>query len=425
MPFSRRNFLTSLGALSLPAWFPRLAFAAQPGHSSGHSSGGTSGGKTAAHDVLVCVFQRGGADGLNIVVPYGESAYHDARPTLGIADPSGTNGAIDLDGFFGLNPALAPFKELYDEQALAVVHAAGSPDANHSHFSSMDVVERGTPSNQVTTGWIGRHLQSLADGNSSPFRAVGFGSLLQASLRGPVSATALSSIVDFHLKGRKGMTAAQLTQFQSTLSSLYNGGTFTDLQGTQTFKAVAQLAQANPGQYQPENGAQYPTSDFGKGLLQVAQIIKAGLGLEVACVDIGGWDTHNAEGATSGQLPGLLADLSASLHAFYTDMGSRMNGITVVTMSEFGRRLKENASGGTDHGSGSCMFVLGGGVNGGKVYAQWPGLAPEQLYGPGDLAPTTDFRTVLGEVVTKRLGNSALDSVFPGFTEPAFLGLCK
>jgi uncharacterized protein (DUF1501 family) len=413
MPFSRRSFLTSLGALSLPAWFPRLAFAARP---DGHA---------AAHDVLVCIFQRGGADGLNIVVPHGESAYHDARPTLGIADPGGTNGAIDLDGFFGLHPSLAPFKELYDDRALAVVHAAGSPDANHSHFSSMDVVERGTPSNQVTTGWIGRHLQSLADGNTSPFRAVGFGSLLQASLRGPVSATALHSIVDFHLKGRKGMTAAQLTQFQSTLTSLYNGGTFTDLQGTQTFKAVTQLAQANPGQYQPENGAQYPTSDFGKGLLQVGQIIKAGLGLEVACVDIGGWDTHNAEGTTTGQLPGLLADLSASLHAFYTDMGSRMNSITVVTMSEFGRRLKENASGGTDHGSGSCMFVLGGGVNGGKVYAQWPGLAPEQLYGPGDLAPTTDFRTVLGEVVKKRLGNSALDSVFPGFTEPAFLGVCK
>ena len=417
MPFSRRSFLTSLGALSLPAWFPRLAFAARPGSQSG--------GTAAAHDVLVCVFQRGGADGLNVVVPHAESAYHDARPTLGIADPGGTAGAIDLDGFFGLHPSLAPFKELYDDRALGIVHAVGSPDSNHSHFSSMDVIERGTPSNQVTSGWIGRHLQSLADGNTSPFRAVGFGSLLQASLRGPVSATALQSIVDFHLKGRKGMTGAQLTQFQSTLTALYSGGTFTDLEGTQTFKAVAQLAQANPGQYQPENGAQYPASDFGQGLLQVGQIIKAGLGLEVACVDIGGWDTHSGEGVTTGTLPGLLDDLATSLHAFYTDMGSRMNSITVVTMSEFGRRLKENASGGTDHGSGSCMFVLGGGVNGGKVYAQWPGLAPEQLYGPGDLAPTTDFRTVLGEVVAKRLANSALDSVFPGFTEPAFLGVCK
>jgi uncharacterized protein (DUF1501 family) len=417
MPFSRRSFLTSLGALSLPAWFPRLAFAATPERQRA--------GKTAAHDILICVFQRGGADGLNIVVPHAESAYHDARPTLGINDPGGTGGAIDLDGFFGLHPSLAPFKELYDDKGLAIVHAVGSPDANHSHFSSMDVIERGTPSNQVTSGWIGRHLQTLVDGNTSPFRAVGFGSLLQASLRGPVSATALDSIVDFHLKGRKGMTAAQVTQFQSTLTALYNGGTFADLQGTQTFKAVAQLAQANPGQYQPDNGAQYPTSDFGKGLMQVAQIIKASLGLEVACVDIGGWDTHSGEGVTTGTLPGLLADLSTSLHAFYTDMGSRMTGITVVTMSEFGRRLLENGSGGTDHGSGSSMFVLGGAVNGGKVYADWPGLAPDQLYGPGDLAPTTDFRTVLGEVVTKRLGNSALDSVFPGFTEPAFLGVCK
>ncbi|HZF11724.1 MAG TPA: DUF1501 domain-containing protein [Thermoanaerobaculia bacterium] len=413
MPFSRRSFLTSLGALSLPAWFPRLAFGAKPEE------------RAAARDVLVCVFQRGGADGLNVVVPHAESAYHDARPTLKIPDPGATNGAIDLDGFFGLHPSLAPFKELYDDGALAVVHAVGSPDANHSHFASMDVVERGTPSNQVTSGWIGRHLASLQNGNTSPFRAVGFSSLLQASLRGPVSATALASIVDFHLKGRHGMTAAQVTQFQTTLASLYNGATFTDLQGGQTFKALTQLAQANPGQYQPDNGAQYPTSDFGKGLLQVAQVIKADLGLEVACVDLGGWDTHSAEGVTTGQLPGLLDDLSTSLHAFATDMGSRMNGITVVTMSEFGRRLKENASGGTDHGSGSCMFVLGGGVNGGKVYANWPGLAPAQLFGPGDLAPTTDFRTVLGEVVAKRLGNSALDSVFPGFTEPAFLGVCK
>lgn len=413
MPFSRRSFLTSLGALSLPAWFPRLAFAARPEE------------RAAARDVLVCIFQRGGADGLNIVVPHAESAYHDARPTLSLPDPGATNGVIDLDGFFGLHPSLAPLKELWDDQALAVVHAVGSPDANHSHFSSMDVIERGTPSNQVTSGWIGRHLASLADGNTSPFRAVGFGSLLQASLRGPVSATALQSIVDFHLKGRKGMTAAQLTQFQSTLTALYNGSTFVDLEGTQTFQAVAQLAKANPAQYQPENGAQYPASDFGKGLLQVAQIVKAGLGLEVACVDIGGWDTHNAEGVTTGTLPGLLADLGASLHAFYTDMGSRMANITVLTMSEFGRRVKENASGGTDHGSGSSMFVLGGGINGGKVYGQWPGLGAEQLFGPGDLAPTTDFRTVLGEVVTKRLGNGALDSVFPGFTEPAFLGVCR
>ncbi|HEV7518553.1 MAG TPA: hypothetical protein VGR07_19840, partial [Thermoanaerobaculia bacterium] len=185
MSFSRRSFLTSLGALSVPAWFPRLAFAAKPE------------ARAAARDVLVCVFQRGGADGLNVVVPHGESAYHNARPTIGIADPGGTNGAIDLDGFFGLHPSLAPFKEIYDNQALAVVHAVGSPDANHSHFSSMDVIERGTASNQVTTGWIGRHLASLgadADGNTSPFRAVGFGSLLQASLRGPVSATALASI---------------------------------------------------------------------------------------------------------------------------------------------------------------------------------------------------------------------------------------
>ena len=406
---TRRSFFRAAGlaGLALPGWFPRLAFSATP---------------SPQRDVLVAVFLRGAADGLNIVVPFGDRDYYANRPTLGIGEPSATAGtAIDLDGFFGLHPALAPLEELYGDKALAVVHAAGSPDDTHSHFTAMDFMERGTPgSKSLTTGWIGRHLASLDTGNESPFRAVGIGHGVPASLRGPVPAAALKSIADFHLKGLR--SAAELSSFQAGLSNLYPGGDFLDSQARQTFDAVALLATANPGAYQPQNGAQYPDSDFGQALQQVAQLLRADLGLEVACVDVGGWDTHAAE---EGTLAGLLADLGAGLHAFYADLADRMAHITVVTLSEFGRRVKENASGGTDHGHGNCMFLLGGGVAGGKVYGAWPGLAAGQLYGPGDLAVTTDFRTVLSEIVDHRLGNSKIAEVFPGFERPAYLGLAR
>ncbi len=415
-PFSRRSFLRTiglggLGGLTLPAWYPRLAFSATP---------------SPQRDVLVCVFQRGGADGLNAVVPFGDEAYYAARPTLGIKEPSSTAGsAVDLDGFFGLHPSLAPLKELWEDGALASVHAAGSPDDTHSHFDAMDFMERGTPgSKAVTTGWIGRHLQTLDTGNDSPFRAVGVGRLVQASLRGPVPATALQSIADYHLKGLHG-SETELARFQASLSALYPSGDFLDTQARQTFEAVDTLAREAPGDYEPQNGAQYPDSEFGLALQQVAQLIKADLGLEVACVDIGGWDTHAAQGSATGVLSGLLSDLATGLHAFYADMGGRMARITVVTMSEFGRRLKENASGGTDHGHGNCMFLLGGGIQGGRVYGDWPGLAMEQLYGPGDLVITTDFRTVLAEIVEKRLGNPKIAEVFPNFARPAYLGVAR
>jgi len=419
-PFDRRSFLQALGALSLPAWFPRLAFSTAP-----------DGPGSAQRDLLVCIFQRGAADGLNTIVPVGDSAYYANRPTIGIAEPAGggsaggTNPAIDLDGFFALHPALAPLKPFYDGKALAAVHATGSPDPTHSHFQAMDYMERGTPGSQaISTGWINRHLQAAAaagDGNVSPFRAVGFGTLLQASLRGPVPATALQSIADFHLRGNAGAVQT----FQASLASLYADTTWLDAQGVETFHAISALAAANPLAYLPRNGAQYPDTDFGLALRQVAQLSRASLGLEIACVDVGGWDTHHAEGGATGQLATLLGDLAAGLAAFATDMGGQMQHVLVVTMSEFGRRVLENASGGTDHGHGNSMLVLGGGVNGGKVYGTWPGLAPDQLASPGDLQVTTDFRTVLAEIVDRRLLNSNLAAVFPGFQAPAYLGIVQ
>ena len=409
--FTRRRLLGTLGALSLPAWFPRMAFA-------------TPADLFSQSDVLVCIFLRGGADGLNVVVPFGDPFYRANRPTLAIGEPAGGNGAsaIDLDGYFGLHPALAPLRELYQEGVLAPIHAVGSTFNTHSHFDNMDYMERGTPGDKtLLSGWLGRHLQSLVNGNESPFRGVGFGDFIQTSLRGPIAATALSSIADFHVQGFDD----DLDRFQATLAALYGGSTFLDVQARQTFDAVAALAAANPGQYEPANGATYSDSDFGNGMRQVAQIIKADIGMEIACIDLGGWDTHDAEGGADGQMAGILGDLAAGLQAFYADLSDRMGKVTVVTMTEFGRRALENASGGTDHGNASFMFVLGGSVNGGRVYGPWPTLAPEALTDPGDLAVTTDFRTVLAEIVGKRLGNPNLDQVFPGFAIPGLLGLCQ
>ncbi len=404
---TRRGFLGAMGAAALPAWFPRLAFAA-PGSAS------------AQRDTLVCVFLRGGADGVNVVVPYGDRYYHDNRPTIGIPEPgAGSGRAIDLDGFFGFHPSLAPLKEVWDDGGLAVVHAAGMPVNNHSHFDSMDWMERGTPGERrVLSGWIGRHLAAVDAANTSPFRAIGFGDFVQASLRGTIPATALASIADFHLQGFED----QLARFQGTLAALYAGTTFLDVQALQTFGALDRLAAVDPGQYPPANGAQYPDSDFGNALKQVGQLIKADLGLEVACVDLGGWDMHDTE---NDQMPDQLADLGAGLQAFYADLHDRIGRITVVTMTEFGRRIEENASGGTDHGTASFMFLMGGGINGGKVYGRWPTLAPEALADPGDLAVTTDYRTILGEILERRLRDPAVEQVFPGFVKGGYLGVCK
>jgi uncharacterized protein (DUF1501 family) len=419
---SRRNFIAST-LQTLPAWIftplegvrwlPRMAFFNQtPDRSQGN--------------VLVCIFQRGGMDGLNVVMPQGDPDYINLRPTLAIPEmkPGDASTAIDLDGFFGLHPSLAPLKDAWDDKGLAIVHAVGSPDPTHSHFDAMDYMERGTPGEkQIPTGWLARHLQITASQTGSPFRAVGFGGLLQASLRGPVPAVALESITDFHLGGNK--QSPLLSQFQSDLSDLYSFDTVLDPQAVLTLDATETLKQVAASTYQPAGGAQYPASQFGKALEQVAQLIKSQVGLEIAALDIGGWDTHVNEGALVGQMPKLLDDLAVSLAAFYQDMGDGMKGVTVVTMSEFGRRAKENGGGGTDHGHGNVMFVLGKRINGGKVYGKWPGLAPEKLVAPGDLAVTTDFRSVLGELVQKHLQDPQIGQVFPDFSAYQPLGLAQ
>ncbi|RME45095.1 MAG: DUF1501 domain-containing protein, partial [Chloroflexi bacterium] len=311
---SRRAFLhragvLSLAGLSLPYWMPRLFFAPPDSPPRG--------------DILVCVFQRGGMDGLSAVVPYTEAGYHDRRPTIAVPD----SAVLDLDGQFGLHPTMEPLLDVWQEKDLAIVHAAGSPDPTRSHFDAMDYMERGTPGEkQLQTGWIGRHLQTLASENESPFRAVGMGAMLQTSLRGPVPALALQSIADFHLRGRE----EEIAEVQATLERLYTlgdgAGTALAQQAIQTFDAIKLLEAANPLQYEPQHGAVYPDDEFGLGLRQVAQLIRADVGLEVACVDVGGWDTHESMGTyDEGRMAGLLQNLAAALGAFYTDLQDEMD----------------------------------------------------------------------------------------------------
>ena len=405
MALSRRIFLrgsaiSMIGSGTAPLWLQRAACAAE------------NTGKRKK--VLVAIFQRGAADGLNIVVPHGDPNYYALRPAIAVPRPNAAkqaDTAIDLDGFFGLHPSLAPLKPIWDRNQLAIVHAAGSPDPTRSHFDAQDYMESGTPGLKATSdGWLNRALPP-AIGKPSPIRAVCLGPATPRTLRGGNSVVAMDSISTF---GVRDEAAA------SVLKSMYGGSKDQLLgnTGRETFEAVAMLKGIQQTPYQPAAGANYPGGRFGESLKQIAQLIKADAGLEVAFADLGGWDHHVNEigqKASVGQLANRLDEFGASLGAFYQDMGDRMEDVVVVTMSEFGRTARENGNRGTDHGHANAMFVMGGPVKGGKVYGDWPGLAPEQLYEKRDLALTTDFRAVLGEAVHSHLGNKTIQSVFPNY----------
>ncbi len=361
---------------------------------------------------LVVLFQRGAADGLNIVVPYREQNYYAMRPSIAIKQ----NEVLDLDGFFGLHPAMAAFKPLYDAGQLAIVHAAGSPDNTRSHFDAQDYMESGTPGVKSTPdGWLNRvMLEDLAGAGvkSSAFRAVALGSQVPRTLQGKFPAIAMGNIADFSVGGRGPVPSAVSNAFEA----MYDQSVDSVLQGTgqETFEAVKMLKAANPAQYQPAAGVNYPNTQFGNALKQIAQLMKANLGVEAAFSDIGGWDTHQNQGNVNGQLGNRLKEFSESIAAFWRDMGDDAENITLVTMSEFGRTARQNGTGGTDHGHANVMFVLGGGVGGGMVYGKWPGLGNDQLNEGRDLTVTTDFRQVLGEAAYKTLGAKNLNAVFPG-----------
>jgi uncharacterized protein (DUF1501 family) len=322
--------------------------------------------------------------------------------------------AIDLDGFFGLHPSMTAFKPLWDQKHLAIVHAAGSPDNTRSHFDAQDYMESGTPGVKSTEdGWLNRAIAGVKEPDASPFRAVAMGGALPRTLAGSVPAVAMSDIRGFAVGGRgDGANVASNTfeaMYEKSVDSVLHGT------GNETFEAVKMLKSADPEKYAPAAGASYPRGRFGDSLRQVAQLVKANLGVEVAFADIGGWDHHVNEGSTQGQIANLTREFSESIAAFWTDLGDLGENTVIVTMSEFGRTAHENGNRGTDHGHANVMFVLGGPVKGGKMYGRWPGLQPGQLYEGRDLAVTTDFRQVLSEAVANHLGNQQLAKVFPGF----------
>lgn len=369
--------------------------------------------------VLICLFQRGAADALNVVVPHGEAAYYRMRPSIAIARPGSSAGAIDLDGFFGLHPSLAPFHELWKRGLLAPVHAVGSPSSTRSHFDAQQYMESGTPDNKGTVGgWLNRYLAARgtceeceAGAHPSPFRAVSMTPQTPLILEGPAPSIAMNDLNDFTIRSSGSQAEA--------IEALYHTGAadIVHAAGGEMVEAMRVLRSANPSRYQSENGAEYPRSLFGRHLRQIAQLIKADVGLEIAFADVGGWDTHVNQGGASGQLAARLDDFARSIGALVTDLGDRMADVTIMTMSEFGRTARQNGNGGTDHGHASALFVIGGDVNGGKkVFGRWPGLEPDQLNEGRDLALTTDFRSVFSEVVTKHLGAERLDAIFPGYT---------
>ncbi len=361
---------------------------------------------------LVVVLQRGAADALNMIVPHGERGYYDARRTIAIAQPrrDGAQSVLDLDGHFGLHPALGPLLPLWKDGRLAIVHALGSPDPTRSHFDAQDFLESGTPGRKATEdGFLNRHLQAQGAA-ASPLRAVAIAPTLPRALQGKASAVAMTSIREFGLRADGAPAAAR------GFEDMYAAAVRDTLHATgeEAFDAMDALRAAGPSRLGAGAGAGYPRGPLGEGLRQVAQLVKAGLGVEIAFLESSGWDHHAAEGAATGQLANRLRDLGASLQAFYADLGPRGDDVVLVTLTEFGRTVRENGNRGTDHGHGSAALVLGGGARGGRVHGRWPGLAPSDLYEGRDLAVTTDFRDVLGELLTRHLGARDLASVFPG-----------
>jgi uncharacterized protein (DUF1501 family) len=398
--FLKNGALALVGTAAIPSFLTRAVMAQATAAS-------------ASRKKLVVIFQRGAADGLNIVIPHAEPSYFQMRPTIAIPQQQ----ILDLDGFFGLHPAMASLKPLWDAKHLAIVHAAGSPDMTRSHFDAQDYMESGTPGIKATEdGWLNRALQAEDErrrATETPFRAVALTAEMPRTLEGRVRALALNNVRDFRVGGARTPANAS---FANSYEGLYDESSDTALRGAgrAVFEAAKMLQATDPARYTPAAGAEYPRGGFGDSMKQIAQLLKADLGVEAAFADIGGWDHHQNEGSVDGQLAGRLREFSESLSAFWMDMGTQAEDVVVVTMSEFGRTARENGTRGTDHGHANVMFVMGGPVKGGRVYGRWPGLAAEQLNEGRDLAVTTDFRQVLAEAAFKQIGARDLNLTFPG-----------
>src|SRR5881409_24085 len=408
MSISRRVFVKS-GVLALfslgldPLFLARAAFASyRPLPTS----------TALSRRILVCLFQRGAVDGLNMIVPHGDPIYYQERPRIAVPEKD----VLDLDGYFGLHPGLAALKPLWEAKTLAAIHAIGSPDGTRSHFDAQDYLESGTPGVKATPdGWLNRYCQHDREHQDTPFRAVSFGPRLPRILAGTAPSLAIDDLQAFGLRAPQPAARDRLTR---AFEELYAGSATGLLSASsqEAFQAVQMLQQVNPGRYQPANGADYPRGRFGKAMLQIAQLIKADVGLQLAFADVTGWDTHVNQGASEGQLATRLGEFGQALVAFAQDLGEKLRDVVVLTMSEFGRTVRENGNSGTDHGHATAMLVMGGSVNGGRVLGKWPGLDPANRFEGRDVAVTTDFRDLFTEILARHLGATDLAAIFPGFT---------
>ncbi|MFO0831746.1 MAG: DUF1501 domain-containing protein [Phycisphaerales bacterium] len=406
---SRRRFVQAgagLAAfLAAHAWVPRVAYARS------HRGG--------ARDVVVSVYLRGAADGLTMCVPYAEGAYYTGRPTLAVARPDSADPGrcTALDDRFGLPPAMAPLLPAYQDGKLLMVHATGSMDPSRSHFEAQRFMETGRPGDQsLATGWLGRHLATVdAVVPGAPVRGVGLSAGLPKVLVGGPDTLPIANLDTFGILGSSSSLparrAALTDMYTPTPDPLHNAA-------LSTLTTIDVLNTINFAGYVPSNGAVYPgTTGFAYAMRTTAALIRAQVGVEAVAIDVGGWDLHDNLGPISGSMANLMGALAQTLAAFYQDViAGGGPGVTVVVMSEFGRRLLENGNLGTDHGHGNMMMVLGQCVNGGRVLTQWPGLEPQNLFEGRDLQVTIDYRDILYEVVQQRLGNTQMDTVFPSYT---------
>jgi uncharacterized protein (DUF1501 family) len=374
--------------------------------------------------ILVCIFQRGAMDGLMAVTPFTDTYLKTARPNLFMEAGAG-KPLIDLDGRFGLHPGFKAFESFYKEGRLGIVHGMGSPNNTRSHFDAQDYMESGTPFNKGTaSGWLNRAV-GLMGHDASPFRAVSLTSSLPRSLYGDNGAVAISNLADFNIQLKGNKSGANLAA--KSFEDLYDETSNELLKETskESFDAIKMLQKTDVKNYKPANNAAYPVSQLGNALKQIAQLIKMDVGLEVAFAESGGWDTHFNQGVETGVFARNAKDLSDSITALWIDLGQLQDDVTIMTMTEFGRTVKQNGTNGTDHGRASCSFILGNGVAGGKVYGNVPALSIENLEDARDLPVTTDFRSIFSEVAGRHLSITDEKKVlFPDF-KGNMLGMMK
>ncbi len=369
--------------------------------------------------ILVCIFQRGAMDGLMAVTPFNDEYLKAARPTLFMSPVKTPNKKplIDLDGNFGLHPSMAAFEQVFREKRMGIVHGIGSPNTTRSHFDAQDYMESGTPFKKGTpSGWLNRAVGLLGHEAATPFQAVSLTSSLPRSFYGDHPSLAISNLQDFNIQMRGNQASANMAA--KNFEDLYDQTSSELLKNTgkESFEAIKMLQKTDTKNYKPANGAVYPTSSLGNSLKQIAQLIKMNVGLEVAFAESGGWDTHFNQGTDTGIFARNVNDLSESIMAFWTDMGTLQDDVTVMTMTEFGRTVKQNGTGGTDHGRASCNFILGNDVKGGLVHGKVAPLSVENLEDGRDLAVTTDFRSVFSEVAEKHLRINANAQLFPDWS---------